>query len=166
MFLNKPSLYILYCSLIVPYFSYCVEIWGHAYTTNIKPIFILQKKAIRIANHSPYNELTNSIFCKFKAIKLSDLVSLNTAVFMFKVNMKILPENILCLFEKREQKYNLRGENMFKKQMVRTNFKMNTISVKGVDLWNGLTDDFKRSNSIHYFKNQFKTSFFVKYMVA
>jgi len=81
-----------------------------------------------------------------------DLVSLSTAVFMFKVNRKIVPENILCLFENREQKYNLRGENMYKKQKVRTNFKMNTITVKGVDLWNGLTDDLKRSNSIYYLK--------------
>ena len=70
------------------------------------------------------------------------------------------------MFEKREQKYNLRGENMFKKQMVRRNFKMNTISVKGVDLWNGLTDDLKSSNSIHYFKTQFKTLIFFKYKVA
>lgn len=115
-------------------------------------------------NHSPYNEPTNSIFSKFKAIKFSDLVSLNTKfVFMFKVNRKILPENILCLFENREQKYNLRGDNMFKKQMVRTNFKMNTISVKGVDLWNGLTDDLKRSNSIYYLKKQFKILFFDKF---
>jgi len=45
--LNTPSLYILYCSLIVPYFSYCVEIWGHTYTTNTKPIFILQKKSYK-----------------------------------------------------------------------------------------------------------------------
>jgi len=41
---------------------------------------------------------------------------------------------------------------MYKKQKVRTNFKMNTITVKGVDLWNGLTDDLKRSNSIYYLK--------------
>ena len=117
-----------------------------------KTYFYFTKKALRIVNHSLYDEPTNSMFCKFKAIQFSNLVSLNTAVFMFKVYRKILPENILLLFEKREQKYNLRGENMFKKQMVGTNFKMNTISVKGVDLWNGLTDDLKRSNSIHYFK--------------
>jgi len=130
-------------------------------------MFTLQKKkAIRIVNHSQYNEPTNSIFRKFKAIKFSDLVSLNTAVFMFKVNRKIVPENILCLFENREQKYNLRGENMYKKQKVRTNFKMNTITVKGVDLWNGLTDDLKRINSIHFFKKQFKIQIFDKYSDA
>ena len=57
-FLNRPSLYILYCSLIVPYCSYCVEIWGHAYTTNIKPIFISQKKAIRPIIHCIMNRQT------------------------------------------------------------------------------------------------------------
>jgi len=80
---------------------------------------------------------------------------------MFKVNRKIVPENILCLFENREQKYNLRGENK-----VRTNFKLNSITVKGVDLWTGLTDDLKRSNSIHHFKKQFKIRIFDKYSDA
>lgn len=43
---NKNTLYILYNSLILPYLSYCVEIWGNTYKTNIQPIFLLQKKAI------------------------------------------------------------------------------------------------------------------------
>lgn len=77
-FLNQSTLYILYCSLILPYVTYCVEIWGHTYTSNTKPIFILQTKAIRIVNHSAYNESTKPIFIKYKTLKLYDLVSYNT----------------------------------------------------------------------------------------
>ena len=84
-------------------------------------------------------------------------------VLMYKVNRKMLPIHILCLFEDRECKYNLRGEKIFKKQLVRTNIRMNTIAIKGVNLWNGLTDDLKRSNSVNYFKKQFKTLIFKKY---
>ena len=43
--LNQHALYILYCSIIVPYISYCLEIWGNAYPTHTKPIFTLQKGA-------------------------------------------------------------------------------------------------------------------------
>ncbi len=32
---NEKALYILYCALIVPYITYCVEVWGHAYKTNL-----------------------------------------------------------------------------------------------------------------------------------
>jgi len=45
---NQKALYILYNSLIFPYLSYCVEIWGNTYKTIIQPIFLLQKKAIRV----------------------------------------------------------------------------------------------------------------------
>lgn len=44
-FLNKFTLYILYCSLLVPYMTYCIEIWGHSYKSNTKSIFTLQKKS-------------------------------------------------------------------------------------------------------------------------
>lgn len=162
-FLNKCSLQMLYSALMVPYMTYCVETWGHTYKSNTKPIFILQKKAIRIVNHSSYNEPTNAIFSQLNEIKFYDLVTLNTVVFMYKVKHKNMPENILSLFEVREQKYNLREKNVFKKQKVRTNAKMNSISVKGVSLWNALPDDLKRSNSVHYFKKQFKTLIFNQY---
>ena len=36
-------MYILYCSLFLPYLTYCAEIWGNTYLTNINGIFFLQK---------------------------------------------------------------------------------------------------------------------------
>ncbi len=33
--LDYKSLYILYCSLLLPYLSYCVEIWGNTYKSNL-----------------------------------------------------------------------------------------------------------------------------------
>ena len=44
-FINQSSLYTLYCSFILPYIIYCVEVWGNTYKTNTDPIFILQKKS-------------------------------------------------------------------------------------------------------------------------
>uniref|UniRef100_A0A3B3H5U1 Reverse transcriptase domain-containing protein n=1 Tax=Oryzias latipes TaxID=8090 RepID=A0A3B3H5U1_ORYLA len=33
-FLNTVTLYILYCSFMIPYLTYCLEIWGHSYKSN------------------------------------------------------------------------------------------------------------------------------------
>lgn len=33
---------------------------------------------------------------------------------MYKVREKLMPNNIVCLFEDRDQTYHLRGEDMFK----------------------------------------------------
>jgi len=32
--LNQASLNMLYCSFILPYMTYCVEVWGNTYKTN------------------------------------------------------------------------------------------------------------------------------------
>ena len=42
---NDKITRILYCSLILPYFTYCVEIWGNTYKTNLNTIIMLQKKS-------------------------------------------------------------------------------------------------------------------------
>lgn len=70
---------------------------------------------------------------------------------MYKVRKKLMPNNILCLFEDRDPNFNLRGEDMFKNPKVLTSVKKNCISVKGVSLWTGLSDELKRSNSIFIF---------------
>ena len=46
--LQKGSLISLYYSFIYPYMLYCNQIWGSACKTQIEPLFILQKKALRI----------------------------------------------------------------------------------------------------------------------
>ena len=33
--LNKCALYMIYCTLVLPYISYCCEIWGNTYNTRI-----------------------------------------------------------------------------------------------------------------------------------
>ncbi len=38
-FWNNRALYMLYCSLVLPYFNCCVEVWGNTYITNSKKTF-------------------------------------------------------------------------------------------------------------------------------
>ena len=44
--LDSHNLYIIYCSIMMPYFSYCSKIWGGTYDSNIKALILLQKRAI------------------------------------------------------------------------------------------------------------------------
>ena len=53
-----------YCTLVLPYSSYCCEIWGNAYKTRVQPIYIKQKRAIRICNHLEYRSHTKPAFLK------------------------------------------------------------------------------------------------------
>ena len=44
--LPKTSLHSLYYSLVYPYLTYCVSVWGSTYQSNLNPIIFLQKKII------------------------------------------------------------------------------------------------------------------------
>ena len=46
--LGREPLYKLHCTLFLPYITYCSMVWGNTYHSNTSPIFIKQKKAMRI----------------------------------------------------------------------------------------------------------------------
>ena len=45
---NETTLLSLYNSLILPYVSYCIQVWGKAYDTHLKHVMVLQNKAVRV----------------------------------------------------------------------------------------------------------------------
>ena len=53
-FLNRKSLVDLYYAFVYPYLIYCVEVWGNAADIHLNPIFLLQKKIVRIINYAHY----------------------------------------------------------------------------------------------------------------
>ena len=57
--LNYNSLLTLYHTLILPYLTYCVEVWGNTYSSNINPLIIIQKRAIRIVHKVGFYDHTN-----------------------------------------------------------------------------------------------------------
>ena len=57
-----------------------VEDVDEAYDTNTDPIFILQKRAIRIVNKTTYREPTNPLFIKLNALKKSAVTKLNPKI--------------------------------------------------------------------------------------
>uniref|UniRef100_A0A669CB82 Reverse transcriptase domain-containing protein n=1 Tax=Oreochromis niloticus TaxID=8128 RepID=A0A669CB82_ORENI len=154
--LDQKALHILYCALLLPYMSYCVEVWGNTYKSNTQTITIIQKRAIRLINNVGYRDHTNALFVKMKAIKFQDLVEFKTAQIMYKVRNKLLPKEICKLFIEREGGYNLRGKWNLKIQSARTTLRTMSISIAGVKLWNSLTEEIKESKNINQFKIKYK----------
>jgi hypothetical protein len=75
----------LYYALIYPILIYGIISWGNTYNTTLQPLFILQKKAIRIMIFSNFDEHSSPLF------KLYDLVTLYNVVFMYKFHNNLLP---------------------------------------------------------------------------
>ena len=81
--LPKTSLRILYYSLIYPYFYYCCIVWASTYKTNLRRLFILQKRIIRIINKSHFDAHTNPIFKDLGILKFNDIHLLQLGQFMY-----------------------------------------------------------------------------------
>ena len=74
----------LYYALVYPFLIYGIIAWGNTYSTTLRPIFILQKKAIRLMTFSIFDEHTSPLFKKLNIIKLYDLLSYHMAVFVYR----------------------------------------------------------------------------------
>ncbi len=112
----------------MPYMTYCAEIWGNAYKTNLDPIIKLQKRAIRIINEVGYRDSTNQLFIRSHTLKFLDIVYSKTSEIMFRVVNKTIPVCIQKVFKLRQGIYNLRGLLMFETHKVRTNLKYRCVS--------------------------------------
>ena len=76
----------LYYSLIYPYLVYCSNIWGGTYSTHLKPLTVLQKRAIRLISKSPVLAHTTPLFQRHKILKLCDIYKINLTLFFPKMS--------------------------------------------------------------------------------
>jgi len=147
---------MLYCSIILPYLNYCVEIWGNTYHSNTMPLYILQKRAIRIIFKAGYRDRTNPLFIRSGLLKFKDIVELQTLLVMFKARSKALPYDLQKLFVCTSEDGNHRQPYDFKHLTARTNLKQMCLSVAGVKAWNLLRKDLKSCKNILEFKKRYK----------
>lgn len=161
--LDEKTLLILYSSLILPYISYCSEVWGNTYNSHVQILYRLQKRAIRVVHNVGYRDHTNALFLKSKTLKLDDLIKFKSLQIIYRAKENLLPSNIQQLFASRDCRYNLRGVHNLKVQYNRTTLKSQCITRKGVNLWNSLHDDIKSATCLENFKRQYKRGVFKRY---
>lgn len=72
--LDSCHLLLLYNAFILPFLTYCLQVWGSTYPSKLSRLTILQKKIIRIIDSADHRAHTSPIFKKYKVLKVSDLV--------------------------------------------------------------------------------------------
>ena len=84
---------------------------------------------------------------------------------MYKIYNQNAPRNLLELFEVKvnNEYYNLRNKSAFNLKFVRTTQKQMCLSIRGIKLWNGLTEKMTKCKSIQSFKIQYKKDILSKY---
>ena len=159
-YVNSKTLLDLYYALVYPFLTYCIIAWGNTYQTSLQPLFVLQKKAIRIITFSGFFEHTSPLFKDLNVIKLFDEVTVHIAVFMYKFKNRLLPTNFNVFFTsiKETHSYNTRlsSRMTYALPKTRTNYGVFNIRYQGAKIWNAISDNIKLL-SLKQFKKKLKS---------
>ena len=90
-YISTNTLVGLYYALIHPFLTYSLMAWSNTLESNIKPLFLLQKRAIRIITFASFMGHSSSIFKSLKFVKFLDLVKIITVVSIYKFHKPLLP---------------------------------------------------------------------------
>ena len=146
---------------MMPYFSYCSEIWGGTYDSNIKALILLQKRAIRVVCKCSKYDHTNILFSKVIHFKIKGHYKYKTEIVMYKAYHNFLPDNVKKLIT-RKSHYNTRNSynSNFLKFCVRTNLRQMSISYRGINVWNKLDPEVKCATSVSNNNNNNNNGYF------
>ena len=159
------SLRILYNSLILPFMSYCNIAWGNTCKTRIKTLLLIQKKAIRICTLSHYLSNTDPLFHQLKTLKIDDIHTFQTAIFMFKFSRNTLPTTFQTSFtyNSNVHDYATRRSSDIHLTNPKILLAHKTIRHHGPDVWNSLPENIKLCSSLYSFKAVMKSHLLSRY---
>ena len=99
-FVPLHTLLSIYQSLISPYITYGLFVWGQACKSYLYKILILQKRALRFIYFAKKNEHTIPLFINAKLLPLNFLYYKTLSELMHDVNTASAPIKICNLFTK------------------------------------------------------------------
>ena len=117
---------------------YCLEVWGNALDSHIKPLCLMQNKAIRIINSSHYKASSHHIYISLDILLLQKLVTHRIALMMYKYSHGMLPQMIQDLYVTNNavHHYSTRQSNLLH---VPLGVHTNNFRYKSILIWNILS---------------------------
>ena len=147
----------LYYSLIYPFLTYSLITWGTTYQTTLLPLITLQKRAVRIITFSKYNYHSSPLFRKLKILKVSDLLYLYFALFMYDYYSNRLPLPVIfndfftSINKVHQYQTRLASKISYYLPKVRTNYGKFTIRFFGAKVWNSIEESLKSKSRTSHF---------------
>ena len=134
----------LYYSLIYPFLTYGLSIWGNTYSSTLRPLIVLQKKATRIITFSEPGE---PLFKKLNILKLTDLVTLHNALLMYNYHNNLLPSPFENFFKTVASihSYNTRlaSKSTYYLNNIKTNYGKFNFRFAAAKVWNNVDESIK-----------------------
>ena len=156
--LPRHILLMLYNTLILPYLSYCNVVWGGTLPTRIQPLFILQKRCMRIIFNKHRLHHTTPLFAKLNILSIYNLNQYSIGMFMFSWVHGICPPifNRYFHFCRETHSYHTRSSGNISVPFFRLKSSQLSIRYMGVKVWNSLPDNVRKCLSSNTFKSKLK----------
>ena len=158
-YINKKALLGLYHSYIYPYLIYCIESWGNASNCHIDPLYMLQKRILRILTISNYDVPSELLFRYTNILPLCKLVHYRIGIMMYKYANGLLPSMINSIYTVNRDihEHNTRQKHLLHTNKGSTNQFNKSFSNISARVWNALQKAIDVNISAFKFKHISKT---------
>ena len=167
---NNATLSTLYFILVYPYLNYCIHVWGRAYNTHLKDLFVLQNKVIRIINGVPPRTNTEYLYIQHSVLTVKRLYCYNIGLFIYKYSNSMLPEMWNIYFNKIEDihSYNTRksAANHLYVDFRSTSRGQKSCIYSSSVIWNFILDNLDPNCAIGSFKNNLTYCFSINKLIS
>ena len=165
VFINSAIYIYIYIYIVLIYFS-SISIWGNTYSSTLRPLIILQKKATRIITFSEPVDHSEPLFMKLNILKLTDLVTLHNALLMYNYHRNLLPSSFENFFKTVASihSYNTRlaSKSTYYLNNIKTNYGKFNFRFAAVKVWNNVDESIKHL-PLKSFINKFMSNILQSY---
>ena len=98
----------IYFSYIHSHINYMCAIWGSANASIIRPLQILQNKALKIVFNKPYRTCTNDLYYDLKIMNIDKCYFNQIVTIYYKIEHKLIKSNLNLAFNNKIYTYNTR----------------------------------------------------------
>ena len=152
--LSYNILILIYNTILIPYLTYCCITWGFTYQTYINKIFTIQKKAIRIINHSPFQCHSSPLSKKTNNLNIFQMIEYYASIFMFqKLNStvpNVFQQNRFLSYS--YHTYETHNNLSIRTPLFKLQFSKKSIFDHGIKIRNNLSPEVKSLTNISIFK--------------
>ena len=142
-FVDNHILVMLYYSLIYPFLTYGVHVWGLTFLSFLTQLFIIEKKAIRIISFSEPKSHSEPLLKSLNLLKLNDVIESQILVFVHQWSRRLLSP---CFgeyfkFTSSVHSYSTRqscNRNLNVASVNTTQYGSRSLKFTGARLWNSL----------------------------
>ena len=135
--------------------------WGLTFPSFLKPLSVVQKKAIRIIPFPEPRSRSEPLFKSHKILNLNDVIKLQVLAFVYQWSNNLLPPcfSDYFKFSSSVHSYSTRQScdgNLYVTSVNTTQYGLRSLKFTGSRIWNSLPLNITKSNSFSLFRKALK----------